>query len=106
MIVASVFLMYGLLLYAEAGISFQRSQNRQLMIPGVVAGTILLVAAVLVGFQMQVQVGASIGVGATLAMLGNFGARLTKTKKFMPAGLMMVISVVAVGILATQVFTR
>ena len=104
MIVASVFLVYGIILFVEAGVEYRSSGNRQSLIAGIVTGTILVTAAVLVGFQMQVQVGASIGVGATLAMLGNFGSRFTKSKKFMPAGLMLAISVVTLGILATQVF--
>jgi uncharacterized membrane protein (UPF0136 family) len=106
MIVAGVFLVYGIILYIEAGVAFRSSGNRQVLIAGIVSGTILLTAAVLVGFQLQVQIGASIGVGATLAMLGNFASRLMKSKKFMPEGVMVAISVVALGILATQVFSN
>ena len=105
MIVASVFLVYGTLLYIEAGLDYRSSRNRQSLIAGIVAGSILVTAAVLVWLPVQEQIGASIGVGATLAMVGNFGSRFTKTKKFVPAGLMLAISVVALGILATQVFS-
>jgi uncharacterized membrane protein (UPF0136 family) len=106
MIVAAVFLIYGIILYVEAVFSYQGSGNRQPLIAGIVSGTILLAAAVLVGFQLQVQLGASIGVGAALAMLGNFGSRFMKSKKVMPDGVLLGISVVVLGILATQVFSR
>lgn len=101
--VAGVFLIYGAILFIEAGLGFRSSGNRQALSTGIVAGSILIVAAALVGFQLQVQIGASVGVGATLAMLGNFGSRLSKTKKFVPEGLMLAVSVVVLGILATQV---
>ena len=104
MIVASVFVVYAIILYIEAAVGHRSSGNRQTLIAGIVSGTILVVGAVLVGFKLQEQIGASIGVGTTLAMLGNFGSRFTKSKKFLPAGLMLAISVVTLGILATQVF--
>ena len=106
MIVAAVFLIYGIILFVEAGVAYQGSGNRQPLIPRVVSGTILLTAAVLVGFQLHVQLGASIGVGATLAMLGNFASRFLKSKKTMPDGVMLAISIVVLVILATQVFSR
>lgn len=106
MIVAAVFLIYGVILYVEAVLSYQGSGNRQPLLPGIVSGTILLTAAVLVGFQLQVQIGASIGVGAALAMLGNFASRFMKSKRTMPDGVMLAISFVVLAILATQVFSR
>ena len=104
MVVAVVFLVYGILLYIETGVGYRSSGNRQNLISGIAAGSILMIAAILVGFQLQQQLGASIGVGATLAMVGNFGTRFSKSKKFVPSGLMLAISVVTLGILATQVF--
>ncbi len=104
--VASVFLVYGIILCIEAGAGYRSSRNRHQLIAGILVGTILLVAAALVGFQIRPQLGASIGTGATLAMLANFGSRYAKSKKFVPAGLMLAISVVALGILVPQVFSR
>jgi uncharacterized membrane protein (UPF0136 family) len=104
MIVARVFLVYGILLYIEAAVGWRNSGNRQTMIAGIAAGSILMTAAILVGFELQQQLGSSIGVGATLAMTGNFGSRFSKSRKFVPAGLMLAISVVTLGILVTQVF--
>jgi uncharacterized membrane protein (UPF0136 family) len=106
MIVAAVFLIYGIILFVDVGLAYQSSGNRQPLIAGIVSGTILLTAAALVGFQLQVQLGASMGVGATLAMVGNFGSRFMKSKRAMPDGVMLAISVVVLGILATQVFSR
>ena len=106
MIVASVFLVYGTILYIEAGVGYRSNGERQTLIAGIVSGTILFVAAALVEFHMKEQIGASMGVGVTLAMLGNFGSRFRKSKTFMPAGLMLAVSVVALGILATQVFSN
>ena len=102
MIVMVVFAAYGALLYAESIVGYLKSRRQWPLVAGIVSGTILMSAAWML--QRGIQGGASIGLGATAAMLGNFSSRYRKTKDFVPSGFMMVISALAVAIVASQVF--
>ena len=99
-----VFAVYGALLYAEAVAGYLKSRGTWPLVAGVVSGTILMSAVWML--QHDIPVGASIGLGATAAMLGSFSSRYRKTKAFIPAGLMAVVSALAVAILASQLFRR
>jgi uncharacterized membrane protein (UPF0136 family) len=48
---------------------------------------------------MDVPVAASIGFGVLLAMLAVFGSRYMKTRAFLPAGLMMIVSLMTLVVL-------
>jgi uncharacterized membrane protein (UPF0136 family) len=97
MIVAVVFLVYGVLLFIEAGVSYRNSRAKPTFIAGVSTGSIVVVAAVLI--LMNVPVAASIGFGVLLAMLGVFGSRYLKTRAFFPAGFMMIASLMTLFVL-------
>ena len=97
MIVPIVFLIYALLLFAEAAVTYRKTQARQTRLAGFLSGALVIVAAVLV--MMQVSIGVSIGLGVVLAMMGVFGSRYMKTRAFFPTGAMMTISLLALGLL-------
>jgi hypothetical protein len=61
MLVAIVYGVYGLLLYVEAGTTYRKDRVRQALISGLVTGTVLIAAAVMV--LLQVRMGASVGLG-------------------------------------------
>jgi len=97
MIVAVVFLVYAVLLFVEAGVSYRSSRVKPTFIAGICSGAIVVIAAVLI--LMDVPIAASIGFGVLLAMLGVFGSRYLKTRAFFPAGLMMIASLMTLGVL-------
>jgi uncharacterized membrane protein (UPF0136 family) len=97
MIVVVVFVVYGLLLYAEAGMGYRQNGARSTLIAGIVTGTVVIAAAAFV--VMQVPAGASVGLGVMLAMMAVFGSRYMRTRAFMPSGVMFVASLIALGIL-------
>jgi uncharacterized membrane protein (UPF0136 family) len=47
----------------------------------------------------QVSMGASVGMGVMLAMMGVFGSRYMRTRTFFPPGVMMTLSLLALGVL-------
>lgn len=98
MVVVGVFIVYGLLLFVDAGIGYRRTGGMPGLIAGVCSGTIAIAAGVLLlkGFS----IGASIGIGVLLAMMAVFASRYLKTKAFMPSGWMLVFSFVAAGAIA------
>jgi uncharacterized membrane protein (UPF0136 family) len=96
MIVVVVFLVYAALLFVEAGVSYRSSGSRPTLIAGMCSGAIVVVAAILI--LLNVPIAASKGLGVLLAMLGVFGSRFMKTRAFFPAGLMMIASLMAMGV--------
>jgi len=97
MTVVDVFAVYGVLLLIEAVVTYRRTGGKHSLIAGVLSAALALAAAVLVHFR--VPIGASVGLGVILAMVGVFGSRCLKTKTFMPAGIMLGVSAIALGIL-------
>lgn len=95
--VAIVFFIYGFLLCLEAVMAYRQDSGRPSLIAGIVSGTLVIAAAAMV--LLGVSIGPSVGLGVILAMMGVFGSRLMRTRAFMPAGLMFVASIVALGIL-------
>ena len=49
-----------------------------------------------------VAAGGYIGFVVTLVLVVMFGMRLAKTKKFMPSGMMLAVSIVVAGVLASM----
>lgn len=93
-----VFLVYALLLIVGGVIGFAKAGSRASLIAGVASGF----AALLAAFLTTRSAGLGLGTGAAVAILlaGFFGYRsLVKTKKFMPAGMLAVVSLL-VAVLA------
>jgi uncharacterized membrane protein (UPF0136 family) len=100
MVVVVVFIVYGLLLFVDAGVEYRRTRGTPGLIAGLCSGTIAIAAGVtlLLGFP----IGASIGIGLLLAMMAVFASRYLKTRAFMPSGLMFMISLIAAGAIASR----
>lgn len=75
-------------------------------IPSVVAGEIgFVLCAVSAGLLwVQKPSGTYLAVGTTSLLLIVFAIRFAKTKHFMPAGLMLILSLLACGTLMTAFF--
>jgi uncharacterized membrane protein (UPF0136 family) len=98
MIVVAVFVVYALLLFIEAVFSYGRTGGKPSFIAGLLSGVVVLSAAGLVLID-RVSLGVSVGLGVMLAMMGVFGSRYMRTRAFFPTGVMMTLSLLALGVL-------
>jgi uncharacterized membrane protein (UPF0136 family) len=98
MIVVVVFVVYALLLFIEAVMTYGRTGGKPSFIAGLLSGVAALSAAGLV-LVNNVSLGVSVGMGVMLAMMGVFGSRYMRTRAFFPAGVMMTLSLVTLGVL-------
>lgn len=87
----------------EAGgiVGFQVSRSKPSLIAGLVSGGLLFIAFAITFLSMAV--GLWMGVGVSLLLCLVFCLRLAKTRKFMPAGMLLVLSIVASGLLIASV---
>ena len=83
---------YIVLLVVGGLIGFLKAGSKVSLITSVIAAALLSMCAVRVVFQPYV---ADIIMAALLIL---FGWRLSETKKFMPSGLMLVLTVAALGL--------
>lgn len=93
LVYAALMLVGGLVGYARAG-------SRPSLISGSL-GAALLVGAWYVG-RSDLALGAWIGAGVTALLIVAFAVRLGKTRKFMPSGMLLVLSAVALGLLVSS----
>ena len=98
MIVETVFVIYGLLLFIEAVTSYYRGSGKPSFIAGLLSGILMLASAGLM-LMNQASLGVSMGVGVMLAMMGVFGSRYLSPRRFFPTGVMMTLSLLALGVL-------
>ncbi|KAI0561732.1 Transmembrane protein 14C [Gracilaria domingensis] len=87
---------YGVVI-AGGGIgAFLRSGSKPSVISGVAAGIVLAAA--------YVKDSVPIALATALALAVVFAIRLVKTKKFMPAGMLAVVSVLAAAFFAAAIY--
>ncbi|ACB49787.1 UPF0136-containing protein [Crocosphaera subtropica ATCC 51142] len=90
-------LIYGILLLLGGIMGYVTAKSKPSLISGVLSGLLLLLSAF---FQwQQISVGLILAQILTLILAIVFGIRFWKTRKFMPAGLMLGISVAMLTIL-------
>ena len=75
---------------------FVKAGSKASLIAGGLSGVLLLVAGWLV--RDKVYVGLGLGLVISLALAGRFAPTFLETKKFMPAGLMLVITIIALAL--------
>ncbi|MDJ0660209.1 MAG: TMEM14 family protein [Crocosphaera sp.] len=90
-------LFYGILLLFGGIMGYVSAKSKPSLISGVVSGLFLLVSAFLQ--WQQVPTGLVLAQIITLLLAIVFSIRLWKTRKFMPAGLMLMLSVAMLVIL-------
>lgn len=93
-LVASLSL-YGLLVLVGGVIGYVKAKSRASLVSGIGFGALLGLASSLVS-SGSVRVGAGLGVVLALALLGRFLPAFMKTKKVMPAGLVVALGAVVV----------
>ncbi len=83
-------LLYALLVLAGGGLGYLKARSKPSLISGLISGTALLVAFATV-FQ-NYATGMALALGLAIALLIVFGIRFRKTGKWMPAGVMALVS--------------
>jgi uncharacterized membrane protein (UPF0136 family) len=96
-------LAYGILAIAGGVVGYIQAHSKVSLISGTISGLLLILAAYL---QMQGQTWALLlAVLVTVSLLVFFALRLAKTRKFMPAGLMLILGVLALTFMVNQLLT-
>lgn len=90
-------LIYGILLLIGGIMGYVSARSKPSLISGVVSGLLLLVSGMLQ--WQQISAGLVLAQIITIVLAVVFAVRLWKTRKFMPAGLMLVVSVATLVIL-------
>jgi uncharacterized membrane protein (UPF0136 family) len=90
---ASVLLLiYAALLIAGGWIGFLKAKSRPSLIAGHISGAIILIAMFLIFTEKGTKAGCILATATALALSIFFGKRFAKSRKFMPGGLMAVVS--------------
>lgn len=89
--IAAVFA-YGILAIVGGIIGYMQANSKVSLISGIISGLLLVIAGF---FQLQGQAWAAILAAVVTAVLVVvFAVRFAKTRKFMPAGLMVILGIV------------
>lgn len=90
---------YGLLALVGGIVGYTKAKSKPSLISGTVSGVLLIIAGIL----SSVGVGWATSLAAiiTAVLVVVFVVRLLKTRKFMPAGIMIIAGVVALVVMVT-----
>ena len=94
---AAAAIAYGSLAIIGGIIGYLQAKSQPSLISGIVSGSLLLAAALLElqGFAL----GSLLARLVAIALVAVFTFRLIKTRKFMPAGLMLVAGIIALTVM-------
>ncbi|HYX13889.1 MAG TPA: TMEM14 family protein [Nostoc sp.] len=91
---------YGILAIVGGIIGYIQARSKVSLLSGSISGLLLVLAAY---FQLQGQSwGLILAVIVTAVLVVVFAVRLAKTRKFMPAGLMTILGMLALGVMVSQ----
>ncbi|MDZ8031452.1 MAG: TMEM14 family protein [Nostoc sp. DedQUE08] len=91
---------YGILAIVGGVIGYIQATSKVSLLSGSISGLLLILAAY---FQLQGQTwGAILAVLVTAVLVVFFALRLAKTRKFMPAGLMTILGMLALAVMVNQ----
>lgn len=91
---------YGILAIIGGIIGYIQAQSKASLISGIISGALLIIGGVI---QLQGQAwGLLLATVVTVGLIIVFGMRLTKTRKFMPAGLMAILGLAALVIMLKE----
>lgn len=93
---------YGILALIGGIIGYVQAKSKASLISGIISGLLLIISAVL---QLQGQsLGLILAIVVTAVLVIVFTIRLAKTRKFMPAGLMIILGLVSLGLMLYQMY--
>jgi len=95
-----VLIAYALFMAAGGIVGYRKAGSKPSLISGLVSAVVLLVAFVLTASNPVA--GFWIGAITSLLLCVAFAMRLTKTGKFMPSGLLLLVSVLALILLTRE----
>jgi uncharacterized membrane protein (UPF0136 family) len=91
---------YGILAITGGIMGYIQARSRVSLVSGSISGLLLILAAY---FQLQGQTwGSILAVLVTGILVVVFAVRLAKTRKFMPAGLMTTLGMLALAVMVNQ----
>jgi uncharacterized membrane protein (UPF0136 family) len=96
---AYVVLVYGVLVIAGGAMGYAKAKSKPSLIAGSLFGVIAIIGSLLM--LQQNPLGIYLSLGTAFLLLIFFSRRFSTTKKFMPAGLMMALSLITVLTLLT-----
>lgn len=92
---------YGIIAIAGGIIGYVQAGSKASLISGSISGLLLIFASVM---QLQGQAwGLTLAAIITAILIIVFAIRLAKTRKFMPAGLMAILGLLALVVIANQI---
>ncbi|MEH1836213.1 MAG: TMEM14 family protein [Nostoc sp.] len=92
---------YGILAFVGGIIGYIQAKSLVSLLSGSISGLLLIFAAY---FQLQGQTwGSILAMLVTAVLVIFFAFRLVKTRKFMPAGLMTILGILALGVMVNQI---
>lgn len=86
---------YGTLAILGGVFGYVKAKSQQSLISGVISGILLILGGI--GQQQSASWGLPLSMGVTIALILVFAIRLFKTRKFMPAGLMILAGLAALS---------
>lgn len=92
----TVLWIYIVLLLAGGLIGFLKAGSKVSLITSAISAALLVITAIPGLFQLQFRRGLADAIMAALLVV--FAIRLTKTRKFMPSGLMLVLTIAALAL--------
>jgi len=90
---------YGALVLAGGWVGYKKAGSRPSLVSSILSAAVLLLAAVL--SLSGNPAGDTLAMAVALVLLVFFGVRLAKSGKFMPAGLMVAVSLATLVVLWT-----
>ncbi|HLP91380.1 MAG TPA: TMEM14 family protein [Nostocaceae cyanobacterium] len=94
---------YGILVLIGGIFGYIKAKSKVSLLSGGISGLLIMVAAYL---QLQGQIwGLNLAALIIGILVVFFAFRLVKTRKFMPAGLMIILGVLSLVVIVKQVFT-
>jgi uncharacterized membrane protein (UPF0136 family) len=104
--VARIFyFIFGVLTIVGGVIGYVKASSVASIVAGSVAGILLIVAGVLIG-SGKVQAGLILGAVVSIALAGRFVPAYLSAHRFMPAGMMTILSVIGIIVTALAFFKK
>ncbi len=97
-------LVYGILMMLGGIFGFVKAKSKASLISGVVSGVLLIVSYFV--SSSNANNGLLMGLGITSLLAITFAIRLSKTKKFMPSGMLLILTIIEEVLLLFATFVK
>lgn len=97
----TAFVIYGVLMFLGGIFGFVKAGSKVSLVMGIISGILIFAGVALLGSAYTT--GRAILTFTSFVLSGVFAMRLLKTRKFMPSGMLLVLSLIA-SFLAARLF--